>query len=245
MAAILSWPQCVVSLHNPYQMPVFAIIPQGRQNTVSILRVYYQRCKTYIKQPLSALILKALIENPFRYDRTCQVPVGVINSLRPSDAYVCVSKSTIIGSDNGLSPGRRQAIIWTSAGILLIRSLGTHFNEMLIEILIFSFMKMRLKVSSAKWRPFCLGLNVLSAYSMTCCAHDQTCQRFWYFMNGAGVGVGVGVNSNSGVGVGFETSGVGVDNQETCRSWSLCLKCCCTVGPKPIKMAWADNIILA
>ena len=75
--------------------------------------------------------------------------------------HICVSKSTIIGSDNGLSPGRRQAIIWTNAGILLIRPLGTDFNEMLIEILTFSFMKMCLKVSSAKWRPFCIGLNVL------------------------------------------------------------------------------------
>ena len=84
----------------------------------------------------------------------------VIISLRPSDAYICVSKLIIIGSDNGLPPGRRQAIIWTNAGILLIRPLGTNFNEMLIEILTFSFMKMRLKVSSAKWRPFCLGLNV-------------------------------------------------------------------------------------
>ena len=76
--------------------------------------------------------------------------------------HICVSKLTIIVSDNGLSPGRRQAIIWTNAGILLIGPLGTNFNEMLIEILIFSFMKMRLKVSSAKWRPFGLGLNVLT-----------------------------------------------------------------------------------
>ena len=76
--------------------------------------------------------------------------------------HICVSKLTIIGSYNGLSPGRRQAIIWTNAGILLIRPLGTNFNEMLIEILTFSFMKMRLKVSSAKWRPFCLGHNVLT-----------------------------------------------------------------------------------
>ena len=75
--------------------------------------------------------------------------------------HTCVSKLTIIVSDNGLSPGRRQAIIWTNAGLLLIRPLGTNFNEILIEILTFSFMKMRLKVSSAKWRPFCLGLNVL------------------------------------------------------------------------------------
>ena len=76
--------------------------------------------------------------------------------------HICVSKLTTIGSDNGLSPGRRQAIIWTNAGILLIRPLGTNFNEMLIEIQTFSFMKMRLKMSSAKWRPFCLGLNVLT-----------------------------------------------------------------------------------
>ena len=75
--------------------------------------------------------------------------------------HICVSRLTIIGSDNGLSPGRRQAIIWTNAGMLLIGPLGTNFSESSIEILKFSFTKMRLKVSSAKWRPFCLGLNVL------------------------------------------------------------------------------------
>ena len=76
--------------------------------------------------------------------------------------HICVSKLNIIGSDNGLSPGRRQAIIRTNAGILLIRPLGTNFSEFLVEILIFSFKKMRLNVSSAKRRPFCLGLNELS-----------------------------------------------------------------------------------
>ena len=75
--------------------------------------------------------------------------------------HICVSKLTIIGSDNGLSPGRRQAIIWTSDGILWIRPLGTNFSEILIEFLTFWFKKMRLNVSSTKWRPFCLGLNVL------------------------------------------------------------------------------------
>ena len=64
--------------------------------------------------------------------------------------HICVSNLTIIGSDNGLSPGRRQAIIRTNDGILLIRSLGTNFSEFLVEILIFSLKKMRLKVSSAK-----------------------------------------------------------------------------------------------
>ena len=79
--------------------------------------------------------------------------------------HICVGKLIIIGSDNGLSPGRRQAIIWTNAGILLIGHLGTNFSEILIEIRTFSFKKMRLKVSSAKWRPFCLGLNVLNTIS--------------------------------------------------------------------------------
>ena len=78
--------------------------------------------------------------------------------------HICVSKQTSIGSDNVLSPGRRQAINWTNAGILLIGPLGPNFNEMLIAILTFSFMKMRLKVSSAKWHPFCLGLNVLTLH---------------------------------------------------------------------------------
>ena len=75
--------------------------------------------------------------------------------------HICVSKLTNIGSDNGLSPDRRQAIISANAGILLIGPLGTNIGEILIEILTFSFKKMRLKVSSTKRRPFCLGLNVL------------------------------------------------------------------------------------
>ena len=76
--------------------------------------------------------------------------------------HICVGNLTIIVSDNGLSPGRRQAIIWTNAGILLIQTLGTNFSENLGKINSFSFSKMHLKMSSGKCRPFCLGLNVLS-----------------------------------------------------------------------------------
>ena len=43
-----------------------------------------------------------------------------------------------VGSDNGLSPGRRQAIIQTNAGILLIGPLRTNFSEILIEYPCFS-----------------------------------------------------------------------------------------------------------
>ena len=76
--------------------------------------------------------------------------------------HICISKVTIIASDNGLSPGRRQAIIWNNAGILLIGPLGTNFSGILIEIHIFSFKKMHLKMSSGKWRPYCLVLNMLT-----------------------------------------------------------------------------------
>ena len=55
-----------------------------------------------------------------------------------SVTHICVGKLTIIGSDNGLSPGRRQAIIWTNDGILLIEPLGTKFCEILIAIHTFS-----------------------------------------------------------------------------------------------------------
>ena len=75
--------------------------------------------------------------------------------------HTCVSKLTTIGSDNGLSPGRHQAITWSNAGILLNWALGTNFSEILSEIDTFLFKQMRLKMSSGKWRPYCLGLNVL------------------------------------------------------------------------------------
>ena len=77
--------------------------------------------------------------------------------------HICVGRVTIIGWNNGLSPGRRQAIIWTNAGILLIESLGTNFSEILNAIKTFSFKKMALKMSFAKWRRFCFGLNELNA----------------------------------------------------------------------------------
>ena len=53
--------------------------------------------------------------------------------------------SVCIGSNNGLSPDRRQAIIWTNAGILLIRPIGKDISEI------------RIKMSSGKWRIFCPG----------------------------------------------------------------------------------------
>ena len=63
----------------------------------------------------------------------------------------------------GLSPVRRQAIIWTNPVLLSIGPLGTDFSEIVLEIQTFLFKKMNLKMLSGKCQPFCLGLNVLRA----------------------------------------------------------------------------------
>ena len=82
--------------------------------------------------------------------------------------HISVVNLTNIGSDNGLSPGRRQAIIWTNARILLIGPLGTNFSEILIGIQTFSFKKIHFNMSSVKWHPSCLGLNVLKILTAFC-----------------------------------------------------------------------------
>ena len=98
--------------------------------------------------------------------------------------HIRVGKLSIIGSDNGLSAGRRQAIIWTNAGMLLIGPLGRNFSEILIWIQTFSFKKMHMQMSSAKWRPFCLGLNVLNHEEPTVhflnCGTDRLVYYFSY-----------------------------------------------------------------
>ena len=81
--------------------------------------------------------------------------------------HLCIRKLTSIASDNGLSPRRRQAIIWNNAEILLIGPLGTIFSEIFIGIQTFSLKKIYLKMSSAKCRTICLNLNVLIYESLS------------------------------------------------------------------------------
>ena len=76
--------------------------------------------------------------------------------------HIWVRKIIIIGWDNGLSPGWCQAIISTNHGIFLIGPLETNNSAILIEIPSFSFKKIHLNMLSGKWRPFCIGLNLLT-----------------------------------------------------------------------------------
>ena len=81
--------------------------------------------------------------------------------------HIYVGKLTIIGSDNGLSPGRRQAIIWTNAGILLIGTLGTNSSEIFSEIHRVSFKKMHIenlvcKMAAILCQPQCVNWVLFS-----------------------------------------------------------------------------------
>ena len=82
--------------------------------------------------------------------------------------HFCISELTRIDSDNGLLPDQHQATNWTNAGVLLIGPLATALGEICIEIQTFYFKKMYLKMSSRKWRPFCVSLNMLIDWWYLC-----------------------------------------------------------------------------
>ena len=79
--------------------------------------------------------------------------------------HICANKldNPSLAQIIGLSPARRQAIIWTNADILWNRFYGTISIGILIESRAFSFKK-HFKMSSTKWLSFCLGISVLDTH---------------------------------------------------------------------------------
>ena len=94
-----------------------------------------------------------------------------------------VSNLTTIVSDNGLSPGRRQAIIY-NAGILLIGPLGTNFSEILILIHTFSFIKCIwkccLEMVAILSQPYCVNMVNVVYFKMQWDKCSGTVIR-WFF----------------------------------------------------------------
>ena len=88
------------------------------------------------------------------WSRFCRFTIYLISA---SCRIYATANLVSIGPDNGLSPGRRQAIAWTNADLFIIGSLGTNFSEIGVKIQKFPIMKMHLKMSSAKWWPFFPG----------------------------------------------------------------------------------------
>ena len=101
------------------------------------------------------------------------VPVNISQSIYkafqplthlPLVPYIYASVNQVsIGSDNGLSPIWRQAIISINVGLLSIGvPSGTNFSEILIKIQNFSITKIHMKILSEKWWPFCPGGDELT-----------------------------------------------------------------------------------
>ena len=62
---------------------------------------------------------------------------------------------------------RRQAITWTNGALWSITALGTNFPEIWTKVQKFPFMKMHLKMSSAKWQPICPGWEEVMLWSIS------------------------------------------------------------------------------
>ena len=75
--------------------------------------------------------------------------------------HICFGKLAIIGSDNGLSLGLRQASIYTNPGIST-EPLETNFSEIRIKIQILSFAKFSWKCRLPKCGPLCPGGDELT-----------------------------------------------------------------------------------
>ena len=72
-----------------------------------------------------------------------------------------------IGLGNGLSPVQHQAIAWTNDEISTIESLTTKTQQNSDQNTVIFMQKMYSKMSSARWLPFCPGLNLWSLYETT------------------------------------------------------------------------------
>ena len=186
------WFQCIVCSCCRFHIDLSLFISIGSK--LSVLSFYFSRQKAFATcwWRLLMFLLKAISCQYWMW--LCWLMPAILWLMKPSRAgpavlahwgwvkHICVGKLTIIGSDNGLSPGRCQAIIWTNDWILLIGPLGTYFSAI-------SFKKMHLKMSSGKWRPFCLGLNVFKyawstlrlkmSQQLTALCHQQTYSLCW------------------------------------------------------------------
>ena len=98
-------------------------LQQRKHVTLAVLNLYYETEK-YIFM-FSIIIHREGADNLNHWGRMM---------------HINISKLNIIGSDNGTSPNRRRAIIWTNSDLLLIGPFG-NFNEILMKILTFSVKK--------------------------------------------------------------------------------------------------------
>ena len=143
-------------VNSPHNWPVTRkMFPFDDVIMPECIAAHVKRKKTFVcdGKPIIPKLIKygnfisPLKMGDFKNVKTAGALNRLVNSLRPSNAYIYIYNMyiTIIGSDNGFPLGRHQAIIWINAGILLIRSSGANYSEILIKIYIFLLKKMHLK----------------------------------------------------------------------------------------------------
>ena len=136
-------------IYGPCCMPGISFVHRGHRH-----KTFYIPKYPYVRQRWLWTMLLGCSASP---DHTRARPLYHLARTWPifprCRMYAWVNQVSI-GSDNGLSPGGRQAIIWTNTGLLPIGPLGTNFSEILIKLQNFSYTKMHLNTPSAKWRPF-------------------------------------------------------------------------------------------
>ena len=118
----------------------------------SVSKLTHWNCSLEKLKRLSTRKLKRKESKRMSYSLYC---TNVLNSLRLSDAYIYIYTSVISPSLVQIMACRlvdAQTVVWTNVGILEPWEYT------------FSFKKRHLKMSSEKWWPFCLGLNVLKSY---------------------------------------------------------------------------------
>ena len=99
--------------------------------------------------------------------------------------YVLVNRVSI-GSDNGLSPIWRQAIIWTNARLLLIGPSWTNFSEILTKLQNFSFVKMHLKKIDCEMAAILSMEDELMLLLSSINNHGNS-DSFWWYEEGGNI----------------------------------------------------------
>ena len=106
----------------------------------------------------------------------CLLWVGLTHWGRVT--HICFRKLTIIGSDNGLSPGRRPAIIWTNTEYCQLDPWEQTSVKFSVKFIYFHWENAFENVVH-KWRPFCFGLNVLSNMGLMMMMMMTMKMRWW------------------------------------------------------------------
>ena len=115
MLSILSRPQCVMLFFSTDNSPLICNPPVKCRDPCE-----NATCPAYPKNTICRWV---------QWNQQSDTRLDDFLTHWDQVTHICVGKLTIIGSDNSLSPGQRQAIVWTNAGILLIEPLGTNFSE--------------------------------------------------------------------------------------------------------------------